>query len=212
MKKRVSIGMCWGPADAALVRSVFEAHDIYVLIGAEHHAGLMGGLGGAFVPLDIIVDGAGAEEAAALLRDIREGDHEATSNAADEPDPEPGDPSLDERADAAAVWSYRSEKLEDDLPGAAAIGLVSNRRRRTALALLLAFFISFGTAHMSTRAWLRGMALAGVEILGFMYLIVSPSLALALICGAMLGDAIGAVWRIWSGIESRAATDPAHSR
>jgi hypothetical protein len=57
-----------GPAEAALLRAAFDAHDIHVVINAEHHASVLGGLGGAFVPLHIMVDEADAEEAAALPR------------------------------------------------------------------------------------------------------------------------------------------------
>src|SRR5207249_1515627 len=68
---RVCIGTCSGLADAAFLRSVFAAHDIPVLINAENHASMLGGLGGAFVRLDIVVDEAYAEDAAALLLDAR---------------------------------------------------------------------------------------------------------------------------------------------
>ena len=198
MTSRVRIGTCSGPADAALVRSVFEAHGIHVVIGAEHHAGMLGGLGGGFLSLDIIVAEADAEQAVALLQDIREGDHEASDDVADEPDPGPGDPERDERADAEGVWGTYPEKPTPDLPGAAAVGPAVDRRRRTAIALLLGGVVSFGTAHMYTGAWLRGIVLAGVEILGFTYVFAAPKLAVALCFGARIADTAGAVWRIWS--------------
>jgi hypothetical protein len=71
---RVRIGTCSGPADAALVKAALEAHDIHVLINAEQHASMLGGLGGAFVPLHIFVDSSQAEQAAALLADLRSRD------------------------------------------------------------------------------------------------------------------------------------------
>ena len=71
MSGRVRIGTCSNPADAALVRSVFDAHEIGVVIGAEHHASLLGPVGGAFLSLDVWVAEADAEEAAALLHDLR---------------------------------------------------------------------------------------------------------------------------------------------
>jgi len=198
MTSRVRIGTCSGPADAALVRSVFEAHGIHVVVGAEHHAGMLGGLGGTFLSLDIIVAEADAEEAVALLQDIRAGDHATTDDADAELEGAPGDPERDERADADGVWGMYPEKPIEDLPGAAAVGPASDRRRRTAIALLLGGAISFGTAHMYTGAWLRGIVLAGVEILGFTYLFTAPELAVALMFGARIADAAGAVWRIWS--------------
>jgi Putative prokaryotic signal transducing protein len=199
MKSRVRIGTCSGPADAALVRSVFEAHEIQVLIGAEHHASMLGGLGGAFVRLDIIVDEADAEEAFALLHDIREGDHATSDDDAEEPEAEPDDPERDERDDAEGVWGGgHPEQPEAELPGAASIALVTDRRRRTAIALLLTVTIGFGTAHMYTRAWLRGLVLAGVGGLGVALFAGSPGLGAALIVGARIADAFGAVSRIWS--------------
>src|SRR4051812_12815132 len=70
---RVRIGTCANPADAALIRSVFAARGVGVVIGAEHHASLLGPIGGSFLSLDIWVARDEAEEAAALLRDLREG-------------------------------------------------------------------------------------------------------------------------------------------
>jgi hypothetical protein len=198
MTSRVRIGTCSGPADAALVRSVFEAHGIHVVIGAEHHAGMLGGLGGGFLSLDIIVAEADAEQAVALLQDIREGDHEASDDIADEPDPGPSDPERDEQADADGVWGTYPEKPIEDLPGAAAVAPASDHRRRTAVALFLGLVVSFGTAHMFTGAWLRGITLAGIEVLGITYLGTAPDLAVALMFGARIADAAGAVWRIRS--------------
>src|SRR3954469_17418787 len=74
IQNRVKIGTCSGPAEAAFVRSVFDAHELAVVINGEMHASAMGGLAG-FVRLDIFVDGDDAEDAVALLRDIREGGH-----------------------------------------------------------------------------------------------------------------------------------------
>jgi hypothetical protein len=62
----------------------------------------MGGLGG-FVRLYIFVDREDAEDAVALLRDIRTGDH-AVSEGNDLPD----DPGGDDRADADGVWGRQA--------------------------------------------------------------------------------------------------------
>jgi hypothetical protein len=91
---RVRIGTCSGPADAALVRAAFEAHGIPLLINAEQHASMLGGLGGAFVPLHIFVDGERAEEASALLADLREHDRAPQT----EDLPEEDDESAEDRA------------------------------------------------------------------------------------------------------------------
>jgi alpha-beta hydrolase superfamily lysophospholipase len=98
---RVQIGTCTGPADAALVRAVFEAHQIPVLINAEQHASMLGGLGGAFVPLHILVDDEYAEEAAGLLSDLRE--HDRTTAAEAETAADPADDEADDELDAVAA-------------------------------------------------------------------------------------------------------------
>ncbi len=97
------IGTCTGPADAALVKSAFAAHEIPVLINAEQHASMLGGLGGAMVPLHILVDDTYAEDATALLADIRAKDRDLTTDAEREADAE------DDR-ELAAVAVDRSER------------------------------------------------------------------------------------------------------
>src|SRR5262245_5691268 len=103
MNHRVKIGTCSGPAEAAFVRSVFDAHELPVVINGEMHASVMGGLGG-FVRLDILVDSEDAEEAVALLADIRAGDH-----AVSEGDELADYPGGDERADADGVWDAKRQ-------------------------------------------------------------------------------------------------------
>src|SRR4051794_38779239 len=131
MSERVRIGVCTGPADAALVRAMFAAHDIHAVVGGEQHASLMGALGGSFISLDIWVSSDEAEEASALLADLRAQHHET-------PDDEDADDEDEESLQASDV------------------GARVMQRRQIGIALMLAFFISFGTAHLSTRAWFRG--------------------------------------------------------
>lgn len=100
---RVSIGTCVGPGDVALVKAAFDAHQIPVLINAEHHANMLGGLGGVLTPLHILVDDARAEEAAALLQDIRAKNHDLTTDAEREAD------AADDR-ELAAISADRSER------------------------------------------------------------------------------------------------------
>lgn len=113
---RVRIGTCSGPADAALVKAAFEAHQIPLLINAEQHASMLAGLGGAFVPLHIYVDETHAEAASELLEDLRAKDRDPTTEAEREADAE------DDR-ELAAVAVERSER---------------RRRHGTVLVILLA--------------------------------------------------------------------------
>jgi hypothetical protein len=178
---RVRIGTCSGPADAALVRSMFSAHGIDVVIGAGNHASLLGGLGGGFLSLDIWIDEADSEDATALLRDLRERDER--DGEGDEDDEYDGNEAGD----------------QDSLPREAPTSSVHqrvDRRRRTAVALLLGTFVSFGTAHMFTGAWMRGLALAGLEVVGFLHVRDGFAVGFAAIAGAVVTDLIGAVWRV----------------
>ncbi len=160
------------------MRSAFEAHGVPIVINAEQHASVFGGLGGAFVPLHIYVDDEHAEEAAALLADLR---------SRDASDPALADEAGDEDADADA---------DADASDAVPVGHRVERRRRTALALLLGCFLTFGTAHMSTGAWFRGMALAGLEVLAFTYMAAGDlKLGTFLLIACVATDMIGAIWR-----------------
>jgi hypothetical protein len=179
---RVRIGTCSNPADAVLVRSVFTAHEIDVVIGAEHHASLLGPLGGAFLSLDIWVAEEDAEEAWALLHDLRE------RSAGTAPDGDDGDDDDDDGAVAglSAALGAAGESLQWRL----------DRRRRTLAVLLLGAVLTFGTAHLFARAWLRGIALAGLEILGFRYLAAGNALGRFMIASAIVCDLVGAIWRV----------------
>jgi hypothetical protein len=162
---------------------MFTAHGIDVVVAAEHHAGLLGGLGAAFLALDLWVASDDAEEAAALLHDLRERDasdsHEALveidDDASDDDDSEPG-ASLQQRID---------------------------RRRQTGVALLLGCCVTFGTAHVLTGSWARGIGLAALELFGIFRLAGGHALGGVAVAVAILADVTGAVWRV------RAATRPA---
>ena len=183
------IGTCSNPADAALVRSVFDAHEIHVVIGAEHHASLLGPLGGAFLSLDIWVAEEDAEEAAALLHDLRERGAEATPE--DEDHEEDGDVADGSAGEAAGQHAPPAPSA----PGESLQGRL-DRRRRTGTVLLLGAFVTFGTAHMFTRAWMRGIALAGLEVLGLRYIAVGNALGGVMIASAIVYDLVGAIWRV----------------
>lgn len=168
---RARIGQCSNPADAALIRSAFQAHDIAVVIGAEQHAGLLGGLGGGFLSLDIWVDEEDAEQAVALLADLR------TSEPS-------GEELLDEDFPA------EDEEAEHTIDQRLAV------RRGTGIAVLLALCITFGTAHMYTGAFKRGLAVAAVEALGIWYLAQSAMIGGVLVGAAIFFDLFGSLVRI----------------
>lgn len=181
MSGRVRIGTCADPSDAALLRSVFAARGIGVVIGAEHHASLLGPLGGSFLSLDIWVASDDAEEAAALLHDLRTGGHAADAEATDadaDAGAEAGPPDEDDRE---LEYEHR---------------IRTEQRRRASLAILLGCFVTFGTAHMVTGAWARGLVLAAVEMVGLRYLLLGERFGTAIILAAVIADLTGALWRL----------------
>ena len=199
---RLRIGTCSGPADAALIRSVFSARGIDVVVGAEHHSSMLAGLGGGFLSLDIWVDEADAEEALALLRDRRE--HDASLPDGNEAGDE-GDRTSDRTGDHddAATGELAATGPPDDGDQTdnaleASFQQRIDRRRRTGIVLLLGCGITFGTAHMFTRAWLRGIALAAVELVGILHVRSGHSIGSLAVAAAVSADVLGAVWRVWA--------------
>jgi hypothetical protein len=156
---------------------MFAARGIGVVIGAEHHASLFGPLGGSFLSLDIWVASDDAEEAVALLHDLRTGGHAADGEAG-EAGAEAGPPDEDDRE---LEYEHRI-RIE--------------QRRRAGLAILLGCFVTFGTAHMATGAWARGLVLAAVEMVGLRYLLLGERFGTAIILVAVIADLTGALWRL----------------
>ena len=170
---------------------MFDAHEIGVVIGAEHHASLLGPVGGAFLSLDVWVAEADAEEAAALLHDLRERGA-GTAPSGDEDEDEDED---DEDAETEGGSAGEAALPARSAPGES-VRWVLARRRRTGAVLLLGAFLTFGTAHMFTGAWGRGLVLAGLEILGIRYLAVGNPLGGVMVASAILFDLVGAIWRV----------------
>lgn len=177
MSGRVRIGTCANPADAAFIRSMFAARGIAVVIAAEHHASLLGAIGSSFLSLDIWVDADDAEEAAALLRDLREGDAGAAAAG-------------DDTGDDTGELAGDADDDDDDVHARTVY------RRRTGLALLLACCITFGTAHMVTGAWARGVLLAAIEIFGIRALIHGHRVGALIVIATITTDLFGAMWRL----------------
>jgi hypothetical protein len=222
VSSRVRIGTCEGLADAALVRSVFTAHGIHVVVGSENHASVLTGLGGGFASLDICVDEADAEDAAELLHDLRE--RSASSSASCDGDDEPDgddDDFLEDVCGTGAAYRGRGDDDDDDAEDAddpdsdlrgrrtaspTTVSLVAapgeslrirvDRRRRTAVVLLLACCITFGTAHMFTRAWMRGLLLAAFEAFGLRCVVLGDPIGGVIVATAVLFDLFGALWRV----------------
>jgi hypothetical protein len=168
---------------------VFTARGIPVVIAAEHHASLLGSIGSNFLSLDIWVDGDDAEDAAALLRDLRSAD--ADDSAGDDAEDDVSGDLADDVGDDPALDDDR-----DDDHGRDGVRLRTQLRRQTSLAILLGCCLTFGTAHMSTGAWARGVGLAVLEFIGFLQIFHDNSLGVALVIAAIGADLIGALSRI----------------
>ena len=121
-----------------------------------------------------------ARDATALLHDLRERDEGATAGAADDDDEYDGDESGE---------SWREAPI-------ATVNQRVDQRRRTAVALILGCCITFGTAHMFTGAWLRGVALAAVELVGIFQVGAGHTLGGAAAVAAVVVDICGAICRI----------------
>jgi hypothetical protein len=196
---------------------MFAARGIHAVVGAEHHASLLGPLGGGFLSLDIWVATEDAEDAGALLRDLREraagGDElrDGEPVAGYEGDPELDGEALDRRGPGASDFSGddgrdtdadpdadpdadAEEEDEGDASVAAALPARIERRRRTSLVLLLGCCITFGTGHMAAGAGGRGLALAALELLGLLYLWAGHGAGLGPVVAAVVADVAGALW------------------
>lgn len=183
---------------------MFSARGIAVVVGAEHHASLFGPVGSSFLSLDIWVDEEDSEEAAALLRDAREHDESIED--------EEGDSGGDDGSSRAPEDA--GEDAGDDAAPGSSLRLDIDRRRRTGVVVLLGCCITFGTAHMFTRAWKRGLTLAAVEVAGIMQLghLGHGNASGGVIAAAILTDLIGALWRVWAAPASTLPRARVHGR
>lgn len=159
---------------------MFAAHGIDVVIAAENHAALLG-LGGSLLSLDIWVADEDSEEATALLHDLRE------RSGRDDADEEDDDSDVDE---------IHCDEGRAEREAASSANQRIDRRRRTGVALLLGCCITFGTAHIFAGAWMRGVALAALELVGIMWLSGGDAVGGLAIAIAIVSDMVGAVWRV----------------
>ena len=174
-----------------LVRSLFNAYDIPVLISGEHLFTLFPWYMGAF-RTDVFAGAADAEDAATLLADSRSGKHTVLDN--------PGSPgSVTETRDHVS-------DVQPIAPPPSPWGVVATDRwHQAGMALLFGMITGFGAAHFYyTRAWVRGLALALVQLSATKILGHSMA-ALGLVILARIVDVVGALWLFWYGPDEQAA-------
>jgi hypothetical protein len=193
---RIRVASARDNAESALIRSILGAHGIKAVVSGEQHASMLGGLAGPMISLDVWVDREDGERAVALIRQLRDGtpapgedddDDDEDLTDVDQPDPPAS------HLDAHDADLADEDSDEPDRP-VQHWGIES--RRRTGVVLLLACCVTFGTAHLYTRAWMRGIALAAIEIVGLRQMGPHAAIGAAMVAGAVLTDLIGAMIRV----------------
>lgn len=181
--RRVRIATCRDSAEAAVIRSVLTGHDIVVHISGEHHAAMVG-MGAATIALDVWVDRDDAEDAAALIAELRDG---GAAALADDEIP------ADDTAERADLVSPDGALVRSPVDTLTRVG----RNKRMVGAALVGLMLQHGTAHLSARAWKRGITLAAVQIVGWRHFVAGNVVfATALVVGAVVTDVVGALWEI----------------
>jgi len=181
----VWVGWCTGPRDLLLVRSLFSAHDIPVVISGEHHFTLLPWYLGAF-RTDVFAGASDAEDAAGVARDSRSGEHTMLDNS--------GSP-----RSAAESRDHASRVQPIGSPPHAWGVVATDRWHQAGMALLFGMITGFGAAHFYyTRAWVRGLALALIQLSATKVLGHSMN-ALGLVILARLVDVVGVLWLFWYG-------------
>jgi hypothetical protein len=168
--KMVSVGECFGMGDAMLIRSALSAHDIEAVI-----PGLSSGTAAytSGFTSKILVDAEHAEEATALIAELRSG----ASQAIDADDDEGGD-GADARQDRAA--------MDDAAP-------MMQRRRWAVVTVLAALSVPLGAGHLVNRAFGRALLLGGAQVLAVSYMSAGHRVAAAMVAAVVALDILGAL-------------------
>ena len=181
--RRVRIGNCRDAAEAAVIRSVLSSHGIAVHI-TDGSAAAAAGLGNTGIPINVWVDRDEVEEATALIQELREGGEAVLVDGEI-----PADDTA-ERLDDAPAGTQLEPAPTDTL-------LRLGRGKRMVGAVLLGLMFQHGTAHLSTRAWKRGLSLAAVQIVGWRHLLAGNlALGTGMVVAAVVCDVIGSLWEI----------------
>ncbi|MBP9085693.1 MAG: DUF2007 domain-containing protein [Kofleriaceae bacterium] len=183
---RIAVATCANSAEASMLKSLLRDQGIHANVSGEHHAALLGGLGGAAISLQLQVAVKDADEARRLVAEARKGVDvsdealEAEAMAAGAP------------VDADALAYAQVAALSAPQESLQALSSRLSYRRRVAIGALVSCCITFGTGHMVAGAWLRAMLLAGIEVLGLRYLAINENIVgTALTLGAIAFDLVG---------------------
>lgn len=183
---RIAVATCVNTAEATMLKTLLQNQGIHANVSGEHHAALLGGLGGAAISLQLQVAVKDADEARRLVAEARKGVDisdealEAEAMAAGAP------------VDADALAYAQVASTSAPVESLQALSSRLNYRRRVAIGAVVSCCITFGTGHMVAGAWLRAMLLAGAEIMGLKYLAAGEKIiGTALTLGAIALDLVG---------------------
>jgi hypothetical protein len=172
--KMVLVGECFGMDDAMLIQSALSAHNIEVFI-----PGLSSGTAAytSGFASKILVDTEFAEEAKALIAELRSGASQVGQHDDDEDDDEDGD---DDEAQRAGASGHDTETAVQ-------------RRRWLMVTVVVALALPLGAGHAVNRAWGRALLLLGGHVLALRYASAGPRWALGGSVALVLLDLVGAL-------------------
>lgn len=184
--RTVSVAMCHSPAEAMMIQAMLSARGIHAIIPGASAASLTAAA--TAFSSRVLVDEADAEEASALIAELRA---EAASAApgqgedGNEDGNENGDGDGDDRPEARE----EARALEKNFDAQAA----RTRRRRMIIAsICISLMFPMGAGHLLQRAWGRAIALIGLDVLGLRYLFAGHHrTGAALLVTAIVLDAFG---------------------
>lgn len=174
-QRTVRVTTCRDSAEVAVIRSVLEAHGIRPIIPGEVVSAMGPHLTAFSIPVFVLEDD--VAEAEKLIAEIR----------ASTPVGEGDDDELEDAADDDENTLARPE---------ADVAVRVDRRVHMGVTVILALVLTFGTGHMSTAAWKRGIALAALEIIGIRHMVAGNRWGVAIVAAAVLVDLVGSVLRV----------------
>lgn len=184
--RTVSVAMCHSPAEAMMIQAMLSARGIHAIIPGASAASLTAAA--TAFSSRVLVDEADAEEASALIAELRA---EAASAAPGEGEDgsENGDGDGDGDEDDRPEAREEARALEKNFDAQAA----RTRRRRMIIAsVCISLMFPIGAGHLLQRAWGRAIALIGLDVLGLRYLFAGHHrTGAALLVTAIVLDAFG---------------------
>lgn len=186
--RTVSVAMCHSPAEAMMIQAMLSARGIHAIIPGASAASLTAAA--TAFSSRVLVDEADAEEASALIAELRaEAASAAPGEGEDGSENGDGDGDGDGDEDDRPEAREEARALEKNFDAQAA----RTRRRRMIIAsVCISLMFPIGAGHLLQRAWGRAIALIGLDVLGLRYLFAGHHrTGAALLVTAIVLDAFG---------------------